>query len=108
MAEGASFKSIKEQYILKSKIYHPDVAKDTQQVYHQIQSAYKVLSSPDSRKKYDLSLGIQNSLWEKEIIGISFTENFQTQETYESVLRAEYPKQGNSESLEQNLQREFG
>lgn len=82
MAEGANFKEIKEKYILKSKIYHPDVAKDTQQIYHQIQSAYRVLISPESRKKYDLSLGIQTSLWEKEIIGAKFTEDFQTQHTY--------------------------
>lgn len=65
MSEGANFKEIKEQYIIKSKIYHPDIAKDTQQIYHQVQSAYKVLINPDTRKKYDLSLGIQNSLWEK-------------------------------------------
>lgn len=66
-----------------------------------------MLINPESRKKYDLSLGIQNSLWEKEIIGIKFKEEFQAQDTYESILNAEQPKHMSTESLEQNLQREF-
>jgi curved DNA-binding protein CbpA len=63
--EGASFKEIKEKYLAKSKMYHPDVSSDTQNIYQDVQSAYKTLISPNTRKKYDLSLGIQTSLWEK-------------------------------------------
>jgi DnaJ-class molecular chaperone len=46
-------------------MYHPDLSKDTSDLYQQIQAAYKVLINPEARKKYDLSLGIQNSIWEK-------------------------------------------
>jgi curved DNA-binding protein CbpA len=71
-SEGASFKELKEHYHSKSKVYHPDVSPNTLEIYQNIQLAYKILATPDTRKKYDLSLGIQNSPWEKELMGSKF------------------------------------
>lgn len=55
---------------------HPDQAQDTSDAYHEIQKAYKTLINPELRKKYDLSLGIRNSEWERELTSAAFSEKF--------------------------------
>ena len=74
--EQASFKEIKEKYIYQSKKYHPDVSPETAERYYKIQEAYQVLSNPGRRKKYDLGLGIRDSLWERELEMENFSEKF--------------------------------
>jgi curved DNA-binding protein CbpA len=81
--EGANFKEIREKYLVSSKMYHPDISPKAEDRYYDIQRAYKVLMNPQSRKLYDLSLGIQHSPWEKEIIGQKFTSDFQNQQLYD-------------------------
>ncbi len=64
-------------------MYHPDICPKAEDRYYDIQRAYKVLINPRSRKLYDLSLGIQYSLWEKEAIDHKFTSDFQNQPLYD-------------------------
>lgn len=78
VGEGAGFKEVKDSYLLLSKRYHPDVSPQSHEQYQRIQTAYKVLISPDQRKKYDLSLGISHSLWEKELTNANFKHDFQS------------------------------
>lgn len=89
-------------------MYHPDVSSNTEDFYQDIQSAYKVLINPDTRKKYDLSLGIQFSSWEKQIIGQKFTAQFQAEQLYDEILKGNKKQKVTSpESIEQKLQRDF-
>jgi len=44
-------------------MYHPDLCAKAEDRYQEIQRAYKVLINVQSRKVYDLSLGIQHSPW---------------------------------------------
>jgi hypothetical protein len=53
-----------------------------------------VLAEPDSRKKYDLSLGIRNSPWEKELIGSNFQQNFKEQAVFDSLLEKNQRSKG--------------
>ena len=63
--KDSTFKQIKSQYLSQAKIYHPDISKAHSHLYSDLQEAYKALSNVESRKKYDLSLGIKHSNWEK-------------------------------------------
>ncbi len=64
VTEDSSFKEIKEKYVQKSKVMHPDQSSSAfTDEYHRVQQAYKILVNPDQRKKYDLSLGIRSSPW---------------------------------------------
>ena len=57
VSSSATQKEIKQQYLKKTKIYHPDVYKgqDTGR-YTQILKAYEVLRNPVKRSKYDKEL----------------------------------------------------
>ena len=63
--KSASIEEIKEAYITKAKIYHPDVRSDNVQNFEadkfkDIAEAYAVLSIPESKLSFDL-LNQQNS-----------------------------------------------
>jgi DnaJ-class molecular chaperone len=88
VGEGASFKEVREKYLEMSKRFHPDLCAKAEDRYQDIQRAYKVLIKPQSRKAYDLSLGIHHSPWEKEIIGQKFTSEFQHQALYDELLKS--------------------
>jgi len=65
----ANKKSVREAYLRKAKLHHPDVASrhksasESQKVFQEIQEAYRVLSDPDLRREYD-STGNDRSDWE--------------------------------------------
>ena len=89
----ASFQHIKENYLSKSKLYHPDKKGTGSEEYHEIQEAYRVLKQPSSRKQYDLTLGIQHSLWEQEIAKENFKTSFESP-LFEEILKEPSPTMG--------------
>ena len=54
----ASPEDIKRAYRRLARKHHPDVAgAESGDRFHQVQSAYEILSDPGERRKYDLSVG---------------------------------------------------
>lgn len=54
--EDASYTEIKKKWLKLSLIYHPDKCGGDNEKFRQINLAYKVLSNPENRKKYNDSL----------------------------------------------------
>tara|TARA_R100001163_G_C5068366_1_gene208517 strand:- start:8247 stop:9386 length:1140 start_codon:yes stop_codon:yes gene_type:complete len=54
--EDASYVEIKKKWLKLSLIYHPDKCGGDNEKFRQINLAYKVLSNPENRKKYNDSL----------------------------------------------------
>lgn len=52
----ADLRTIKAKYRDLAKRYHPDVYRGDQQVFRQVQAAYRVLASPRQRMAYDQTL----------------------------------------------------
>jgi hypothetical protein len=48
---------IRKQYLMLTKLYHPDINPDYTDQYMQINEAYEILSNKDLRKQYDLVQG---------------------------------------------------
>ncbi|MFH1410618.1 MAG: J domain-containing protein, partial [Patescibacteria group bacterium] len=54
----ANAEQIKKAYFVMAKKYHPDSGDESEvKKFHEVAEAYKVLSDPESRKVYDLTLG---------------------------------------------------
>ncbi|XP_049795246.1 dnaJ-like protein 60 isoform X2 [Schistocerca nitens] len=61
IARNSSNKDIKEAFIKLSKKFHPDINKnnpDTHNEFVKLNEAYSILSRPDKRREYDLSLQV--------------------------------------------------
>ena len=56
VSEDASYPEIKKKWLKLSMLFHPDKCGGDNEKYRQINLAYKVLSNPDNRKKYNDSL----------------------------------------------------
>jgi curved DNA-binding protein CbpA len=54
--EDASYPEIKKKWLKLSMLFHPDKCGGDNEKYRQINLAYKVLSNPENRKKYNDSL----------------------------------------------------
>lgn len=54
--EEATYEEIKRQWLKLSLIYHPDKCDGNNEKFRKINQAYKVLSDPNNRKKYNDSL----------------------------------------------------
>lgn len=54
--EDASYPEIKKKWLKLSLIYHPDKCDGNDEMFRKINLAYKVLSNPENRKKYNDSL----------------------------------------------------
>jgi curved DNA-binding protein CbpA len=54
--EDASYSEIKKKWLKLSMLFHPDKCGGDNEKYRQINLAYKVLSNPENRKKYNDSL----------------------------------------------------
>lgn len=57
LEEDSSLQTIKRKWLKLSLIYHPDKCDGDDDMFRKINLAYKVLSNPENRKKYDESLG---------------------------------------------------
>lgn len=56
---SATPEEVKKAYFVMAKKYHPDKGDETEiSKFHEVARAYKVLSDRETRKVYDLSLGI--------------------------------------------------
>lgn len=54
---SATPEEVKKAYFEMAKKYHPDSGDETEiRKFHEVAEAYKILSDPDSRKAYDLTL----------------------------------------------------
>jgi curved DNA-binding protein CbpA len=59
---SATPEEVKKAYFEMAKKYHPDSGDETEiKKFHEVAEAYKVLSEPESRKAYDISLGAVES-----------------------------------------------
>lgn len=56
LTEDASYPEIKKKWLKLSMLFHPDKCGGDNEKYRQINLAYKVLSNPENRKKYNDSL----------------------------------------------------
>ena len=56
VSEDASYAEIKKKWLKLSLLYHPDKTGGDNEKFRQINLAYKVLSNPENRKKYNDSL----------------------------------------------------
>lgn len=54
--ENATYREIKKKYLKLSLLYHPDKCEGKEEMYTKINLAYKVLSNPENRRKYNQSL----------------------------------------------------
>lgn len=54
--EDASYQEIKKKWLKLSLIYHPDKCDGNDEMFRKINLAYKVLSNPENRQKYNDSL----------------------------------------------------
>ncbi len=61
VSQNASTEDIKHAYRKLAHIYHPDKSTGSNNAFISISLAYAVLSNPEKRKVYDLSLNSQNS-----------------------------------------------
>ncbi len=84
VSESASFKEIQKAYREKALAYHPDINKssDAEQIFIRIQKAYKVLSDPDRRFKYDNDL---NNYREELYKKIKNTPNKSKVKSYDNI-----------------------
>ena len=83
---------IKKTFSALTKIYHPDVyqgnKKYAKEKTQEINEAYKVLSSPESRKKYDEEIANNNSKKEESDLNDEFDENIQ--QTYSKIMEEDW------------------
>jgi len=56
VSEDATYNEIKKKWLKLSLIYHPDKCDNNEDMFRKINLAYKVLSNPENRKKYNDSL----------------------------------------------------
>lgn len=56
LSENATYDEIKKKWLKLSLIYHPDKCDGSDEMFRKINLAYKVLSNPENRKKYNDSL----------------------------------------------------
>jgi curved DNA-binding protein CbpA len=54
--EDASYQDIKRKWLKLSLLYHPDKCEGNDDMFRKINLAYKVLSNPENRRKYNNSL----------------------------------------------------
>lgn len=60
--QHATYEEIKKQWIQFAMIYHPDkCCDDYNDMFRKVSLAYKVLSNPEKRKKYNLAVAAQLS-----------------------------------------------
>ncbi len=76
--KSATPEEVKKAYFVMAKKYHPDSGDETEvQKFHEVAEAYKILSDPDSRKAYDISLGVVD----EEVKKVETEPKFQTTHT---------------------------
>lgn len=60
VSPSSSAAEIKAAYLQKTKLYHPDINKFSNEKFLEIKEAWETLSDPTKRQKYDLETKFQN------------------------------------------------
>jgi curved DNA-binding protein CbpA len=88
LSTNATFDSIKSSYLSLAKKYHPDIsqAPNSKEKFQQVAEAYKMLSKPENRQKYDFSIGIKQPKWHFDE---NLEDEFENQEEFMKYVKGE-------------------
>ena len=102
VSNNASKNEIKSAYRQKVKLYHPDVAKKTDQNYHffmQVKDAYDVLMHADKKYWYDINLSHYQTYSEEKDNEEELEKN-QQKEIYEAYKQNRYKEMESDLAIE--------
>lgn len=88
ISTNAKFEDVKSAYLELAKKHHPDISAQAtaKEKFQAISMAYKVLSKPENRLKYDYSIGIKNPSWQMES---EVVDEFENQELFMKYVKGE-------------------